>query len=165
MTFLSKKRTREMYFDKISTKSKSLQNSTRIVLEQFDKFCNLKYSHDSEQVIQELMGMRIEECEQATCDLYQSWINWNHKKGLSSKTLKVYFSLLKSYVHYRGIKISNKEIKDSVNLPKIIKEQKEPLTMHQIHDILKIASFDKKSLYLCLLSSGMRIGEAVQIKK
>lgn len=165
MTFLLKKRTQETYFDKISTKSKSLQNTTRIVLEQFDKFCIAEYSHDSEQVIRELIGMEIDECEQATCDVYQSWINWNYNNKISPKTLKVYFSLLKSYIHYRGIKISDKEIKDSVNLPKIIKEQKEPLTIHQIHDILKIASFDKKSLYLCLLSSGMRIGESVQIKK
>ncbi len=109
--------------------------------------------------------MELEEREQSTCDVYQSWINWNYKKGTSSKTLKVYFSLLKPYVHYRGIKISDKEIKDNVNLPKIIKEQKEPLTIQKIHDILKIAGFDKKSLYLCLLSSGMRIGDAVQIKK
>lgn len=92
MTFLSKKRTRETYFEKISTKSKSLQNSTRIVLDSFDKFCSLEYSHDSEQVIRELLGLKIEEREE------------------SAKTLKVYFSLLKSYIHYRGIKISDKDI-------------------------------------------------------
>ncbi len=110
MTFLSKKRTRETYFEKISTKSKSLQNSTRIVLDSFDKFCSLEYSHDSEQVIRELLGLKIEEREESACDVYQSWINWSHKKGTSAKTLKVYFSLLKSYIHYRGIKISDKDI-------------------------------------------------------
>ena len=165
MTFLSKKRTRETYFEKISTKSKSLQNSTRFALDSFDKYCNLEYSHNSEQVIQELLTMGMEEREESACDVYQSWANWSHKNGISAKTLKVYFSLLKSYVHYRGIKISDKDIKDSVNLPKVIREQKEPLTIDQIHEIFDAASYDKKSLYQALLSSGMRIGEAVQIRK
>ena len=165
MTFLSKKRTRETYFEKISTKSKSLQNSTRIVLDSFDNFCNVEYSHNAEQVIQELLGLKIDEREESACDVYQSWINWSVKKGISAKTLKVYFSLLKSYVHYRGIKISDKDIKDSVHLPKVIKEEKHPLSIDQIHEILKIASYDKKSLYLTLLSSGMRIGEVIQIRK
>ena len=165
MTFLSKKRTRETYFEKISTKSKSLQNSTRIVLDSFDKFCNVEFSHDTEQVIRELLGLEIEEREESACDVYQSWINWSVKKGTSAKTLKVYFSLLKSYIHYRGVKVSDKDVKDSVNLPKVIREEKHPLTMDHIHSILKIANYDKKSLYLALLSSGMRIGEAIQIKK
>ena len=138
MTFLSKKRTRETYFEKISTKSKSLQNSTRIVLDSFDNFCNVEYSHNAEQVIQELLGLKIDEREESACDVYQSWINWSVKKGISAKTLKVYFSLLKSYVHYRGIKISDKDIKDSVHLPKVIKEEKHPLSIDQIHEYLKI---------------------------
>ncbi|MDH3657006.1 MAG: site-specific integrase [Nitrosopumilus sp.] len=165
MTFLSKQRTRDSYFDKISTKSKSLNNSTRIVLDQFDIFCNSEYSHDSENVIQEFLALDGTQREESACDVYQSWINWSFKKGISPKTLKVYFSLLKSYLHYRGIKISEKDIKANVTLPKLIKEEKYPLSMDQIHDILKIASYSKKSLYLALLSSGMRIGEAVQIRK
>lgn len=165
MTFLSKQRTRDTYFEKISTKSKSLNNSTRIVLDQFDIFCNSEYSHDSENVIQEFLALEGVQREESACDVYQSWINWSYKKGISSKTLKLYFSLLKSYLHYRGVKVSEKDIKDSVTLPKIIKEEKQPLSMDQIHDILKIASYSKKSLYLALLSSGMRIGEAVQIRK
>ena len=165
MTFLSKKRTRDTYFEKISTKSKSFNNSTRIVIDQFDLFCNYEYSHDSESVIQEFLNLDETQREESACDVYQSWINWSFKKGISPKTLKVYFSLLKSYLHYRGIKISEKDIKANVTLPKLIKEEKHPLSMDQIHDILKIASYSKKSLYLALLSSGMRIGEAVQIRK
>ena len=165
MTFLSKKRTRDTYFDKISTKSKSFNNSTRIVIDQFNEFCNSEYSHDSESVIQEFIHLRETKREESACDVYQSWINWSFKKGISPKTLKVYFSLLKSYLHYRGIKISDKDIHANVTLPKIIKEEKYPLSMDQIHDILKIANYSKKSLYLALLSSGMRIGEAVQIRK
>ena len=61
MTFLSKQRTRDTYFDKISTKSKSLNNSTRIVLDQFDMFYNSEYSHDSENVVQEFLRLETAE--------------------------------------------------------------------------------------------------------
>ena len=150
---------------KESTKSKSLINSTRIVIDNFDKFCKSEYTHDSDDVINELLSFDVTKLEDSTCDLYQNWINYNAKNGISAKTLKVYFSLLKSYLHYRGIKVSEKDIKTNVSLPKVIHEKKHPLNMEQIHEILKIANCHKKSLYLALLSSGMRIGEAVQIRK
>lgn len=165
MTFLSKTRNLDTYFEKLSTKSNSLRNTTRIVIEQFDRFCISEYKHSSEQVIQELSNLKGAQQEQSVCDVYQSWINWNVKNKLSPKTLKIYFSLLKSYVHYRGIKLTDKDIKASVNLPKIIREEKHPLKISQIHEILKIASYNKRSLYLALLSSGMKIGEAIHIRK
>ena len=165
MTFLLKERDRRSYFEKILTKSHSMRHSTEIVLNQFEEFCKSEYKHDSEKVINELLGLKITEMEQASCDVYQAWINWNTKKGILAKTLRTYFSLLKSYLHYRGIKLADKDIKDNVDFPKIIKEEKQPLLISQIQDILKVATYEKNGLYLALLSSGMRIGEAVQIRK
>lgn len=165
MSFLEKKRTKEGYFEKISTKSKSLINSTRIVIDNFDKFCKSEYAHDSDDVINELLSFDGTKLEDGACDLYQNWINYNAQNGISAKTLKVYFSLLKSYLHYRRIKVSEKDIKTNVSLPKVIQEKKHPFSMEQVHEILKIANYHKKSLYLALLSSGMRIGEAGQIRK
>ena len=71
-TFLSKKRTRNTYFDKISTKNKSLNNSTRIVFDQFDMFCNSEYSHDSENVIREFLSLETAQQEESACNVYQS---------------------------------------------------------------------------------------------
>ena len=96
MTFLLKERNKKTYFEKISTKSDSMQYSTKITLEHFEKFCEIEYKHDSEQVINELLEMKNVEDEQIICDMYQSWINWSSKNGISPNTLKVYFSLLKS---------------------------------------------------------------------
>lgn len=111
MTFLSKTRTRDTYFEKISAKSDSLKNTTRIVLDQFDKFCIIEYQHNSEQVVQELLNLNDQEREQSVCDVYQSWINYSIKKKTSPKTLRTYFSLLKLYIHYRGIKLSVRTLK------------------------------------------------------
>ena len=80
MTFLSKIRTRETYCEKISTKSKSLQNLTRIVLDSFDNFCNIEYSHNAEQVIQELLGLKQTESFLFVCVISSKQYQNPHKK-------------------------------------------------------------------------------------
>ena len=72
---------------------------------------------------------------------------------------------LKLYLHYRKIKITPQDVKESIHFPAKIREEKYPLTITQILEILDVAKYQKKGLYLALLSSGMRIGEAVQITK
>ena len=68
-------------------------------------------------------------------------------------------------MHYRGIKLTKEDVGNNIDFPKIIKEQKYPLQIDIITSILRIAKYDKQSLYLALLSSGMRIGEAIQVRK
>jgi len=52
-----------------------------------------------------------------------------------------------------------------IDLPRRIAEEMHPLSVEEITRILGIASYRKKGLYLALLYSGMRIGEAVQVRK
>ncbi len=57
------------------------------------------------------------------------------------------------------------DIKHNISLPKILKEEKYPISLEEIRKIIAEANFKKKALYLVLLSSGMRVGETVQLKK
>jgi len=57
------------------------------------------------------------------------------------------------------------DVKQNISLPKIPKEEKHPLSLEEIRKIIAEANFKKKGLYLTLLSSGMRVGETVQLKK
>jgi len=52
-----------------------------------------------------------------------------------------------------------------IDLPRRIAEEMHPLSVEEITRILDTASYRNKGLYLALLSSGMRIGEAVQVRK
>ncbi len=165
MTFLIRERTRESYSEKISKKSSSLQNSTRIALNHFEKFCSEKYSHSSEDVIAELLSFELRQMESATCDVYQDWVNWSVDKATYLNSLEIYFSCIKSYMHYRGLKLTDKDIKENVSIPKQTEEEKYPLQVGEIITILSCAHYAKKSLYLILISSGMRVGETAQIRK
>jgi integrase len=62
-------------------------------------------------------------------------------------------------------KIHNEDFKAELNFPKSVKERHESLSLETIKKILDYASPERKALYLTLLSSALRIGEAVQLRK
>jgi len=165
MKITEKIRTRESYFDGIQVKSQSFIKSSRISINSVDSFLNERYSTRLEDLIAEILNVDDEKRIDTICDVCQSWINWLSKKGKSPKTVSDYFVFLKLYLHFRKIKITPQDVKESIHFPAIIKEEKHPLTTTQILEILDAAQYSKKGLYLALLSSGMRIGELVQITK
>lgn len=165
MTFLERKRSIEGYLEKLSTKSSGTREHVSHVVRLFDKFCIKKYSHDSERVIEELLSMDMEDRERAGCDVCQDWVNYMHGAGKAPRTIHVYLSHVKGYLYYRGVRLTDIAMRNDVNVPKIVKEQKLPLSMQRIRSILQLARYEKRTLYLALLSSGMRIGEALQIRK
>lgn len=151
--------------DKIKIKSKTFTKSTNIAINSFDLFLNEKYETSLDDVITELHTFDDEKRIDIICDICQSWINSLSASNKSPKTISDYFSFLKLYLHYRKIKITPQDVKDSITFPIRLKEEKYPLSIPKILDLLETASYSKKGLYLALLSSGMRIGEAVQIRR
>ncbi|MGI0010108.1 MAG: tyrosine-type recombinase/integrase, partial [Nitrosopumilaceae archaeon] len=75
------------------------------------------------------------------------------------------FSQLNGFLHYMGIKITKEDVRINLSFPKVIKEEPHPLQLEEVQKILEYTNGKKKGLYLSLLSSGMRIGEAVQLRK
>lgn len=166
MKITKKIRTEEPYFDGIQVKSKSFIKSSRISINSVDSFLNERYDTNLEDLIAEMLNVDDDEkMIDTVCDVCQSWINWLSKKGKSPKTVSDYFVFVKLYLHFRKIKLTPQDVKESIHFPTIIKEEKHPLTTAQILEILDAAQYSKKGLYLALLSSGMRIGELVQITK
>ena len=98
-------------------------------------------------------------------DYLQKCINDMHERSNSLSTIKVYFGHIKQYLHFRGIKLNPIDIKQSLNFPKRHKEEMRPLGLSAFQSILKNCSHKKEMLYLAQSSSGMRIGEMLQIRK
>ena len=98
-------------------------------------------------------------------DYLQKCINDMHKRSNSLSTIKVYFGQVKQYLHFRGIKLNPIDIKQSLNFPKLHKEEMRPLGLSTFQSILKNCSRKKEMLYLAQSSSGMRIGEMLQLRK
>jgi len=159
MSLITVKKSKDSYLDKISVKAVSTKRNFKATHKSFDKFCLEKYDRNAEEIIQEIPQEKESEYE-----VLQAWINWLSKSIIPS-TIHTRFSSMMGYFHYRGIKMYKEDIKQNISLPKIPKEEKHPISLEEIRTIIGEANHKKKALYLVLLSSGMRVGETVQLKK
>lgn len=124
----------------------------------FDRFCKEKFNRSMDEVIKELKVSSEDE----VFDTLQMWINSNKN---TASTVRTQFSYLNNYLHFRGIKLDTKDIQRNLTFPSKIREERFPLELEHIQKIFTVAGFNKKVLYLCQLSSGMRMGELLQIRK
>lgn len=87
-------------------------------------------------------------------------------KKKSFKTLNLYFGFVKSYLRIcHGIKLSGDDIRDYVTFPKQRKVQRIPITLKQLKAIMNNANSRQRALYYVLVSSGVRLGEALTLTK
>ena len=98
-------------------------------------------------------------------DYLQERINAMHERSNSLSTIMVYFGHIRQYLHFRGIKLDPLDVKQSLNFPKRHREEMRPLGLPAFQSILRNCSRKKEMLYLAQSSSGMRIGEMLQIRK
>ena len=163
---LDRERTKESYLENISVQAKGTQRNTRFALKKFEDFVESKFDgRSSEDIIQELLALKDTKRDSALFDLLQDYVNYTHSVGVMPNTIHNYFSVLKGYLTYRGLKIHQEEVKQNIKFPKIIHEEKHGLTIDEVKNILDHASPKRKALYLTLLSSGMRIEETCALRK
>jgi len=103
--------------------------------------------------------------EEDAIDLIQDWINWNHKNGMSAVTIRNYFSQLNQFFYFMRLKLTSQDIKQELNFPKKMHEERYAISMEEIQKILKASNYKMQGCILALLSSGMRDGELVQLRK
>jgi site-specific recombinase XerD len=149
--------TRIKYEKNIFNVSKRTKQSYSTALNNFENFCYQK-TQDLE-VIKKLKKIEDDEL----WAFLQKWIDSN--SNLEPGSVKIFFSHIKKYLYFCGIKITNQEINDNL---KFITANKKPLyllTQKEIAQILNELSYRDKTLFLCQLSSGLGIGELVQLTK
>jgi len=153
-----RERTRSTFEEKISHKAKGTQESYQTLLNKWEEFSLEKFN--SKDIVSELKLVE----EDTLWDTLQEWINWNDAKGQMPQVNKFRFSLLKKYLHHRGIRIFKEDIEENLDFPTIVEEEPYPLSLEDIQLIIQNAPYKKKVMYLCMISSGMRIGETCQLK-
>ena len=163
MTFTAKLRNKEAYFENCLVLDPRTLANKKQVLKQFSKFCKEKYKESDEEVLNDLMKQNQDERIINAIDVIQLFVNYLSKK-VSALTVKTYAGHVYGYFNYRGIKLTSLDRK-IVRYPREIKEEKFPLSKDDIKSILDNSSYRRKTLYFVLLSSGMRIGETITLRK
>ena len=151
-------RSRQTFEQKIrSTKARNTMIAITTVLNNFEKFSEEQFNQ--KDIIADLKVVQ----EDTLWDTLQQWINYNSEKNPS--TIKHWFSVIKKYLHHRGIKLDSDDVRENLDFPRKITEDLHPLQLSEINKLLSASNYKKKVLYMCQISSGMRIGELVQIRK
>ena len=150
-------RTKSTYLERISGKDIEVQQGIKAMIHNFENFCIEKYGKTDCIIDMQEMS------DEGIYDVLQAWINWNQK--ISAGTVKLYFSKLKSYLYYMGIKLHPQDIKEELSFKRVIEEELYPLSRDDIQTINKTLRYKSKTQLICQLSSLMRIGEIIQIRK
>jgi len=127
----------------------------------FDNFCISKYQKGMHQVILEIQGNP----DKRIWGVLRNWITYEKEQKLGIPTIRTRLSLLNNYLYWMGIKLDKRDIKIELKIKKGDIDKKYALKLEDIQKILTVASYDKKVLYLCQISSLTRIGELLQLRK
>lgn len=173
------------YLDRVYDKSGSERSraTARTSIKHFEIFC--KHEKMSvNQVIEQFRTWIKENDFQSVYIFLDKWISFMSKdhedvemvsffgkdittlKKHGPRTIRVYFAFTKSWLRMcHKIRLLQEDIADYVQFPKVIQEQRKPLDVETIKLILENCSKKRRCLYLVLLSSGMRIGEALALRR
>jgi len=155
------------YIDSIQDEKQGTRLNKIAAINLFDDFILTEYDNpSSETVIQDMLDN-----PEMTTGIFQvlhEFAKYAQKK-ISHDTLIIYFCWLRKYLHARGIKIDvddmNAYFKLNNTVKSPLKELKKPLTLSEMQRILGRSDIKHQRLYLVLISSGIRIGEALTLRK
>lgn len=164
------------FLDRVKRNSGSTKsvNSAKTSLVYFNRFCDSVYGKTPEVVVSELkisikenpesLYQFIDDVSSFLCNTTKRQSNIPNQK-LSVGTIKHSLTTIKQFLRHSGISIDSNMEKQFVTVPKQVKERIEPVTLPELQRIVDSADKKRKLLYIVLLSSGMRIGECLRIKK
>ena len=121
---------------------------------------SFRSAHKSFAGIEELI--ESDPGEERLYDALQEWING---ASLHPSTVKTYFSSIRGYFYYRGIKLDDYDIRQNLRFPRVSEEKKHSLSRGELGLILEAADRRRRIMYLAQSSSGMRIGELLRLRR
>lgn len=164
MSILEQQASRNEYLDSVLLKSDSRNSQKQAInaFKKWDHFLNSAYDKPEAEIIAELKRM------QAEPEFYQflnRFVQFMVSQSLSRNSINGYFNQIKGWLRFNAIRVHNDDVKQFVRFPKLIKETKKPLTIDMIRTLLSHNTNNTmRALLLVLMSSGLRLNEALQLR-
>jgi len=165
--YLNVQRNRGNFLTNKFNKSKSIStvDFCKRALLSFDRFVFAKFGKDStEKVIEDIKKLPESRHESAMIDLFQRYLHWKNEDSKASTSV-AYYQTTVEYFSYHQLGINHYNLRRGIILPEDPKNMKYAITLSEIRKLIDYSKPERKALYTVLVSSGMRIGETLGLKK
>lgn len=125
----------------------------------FRDFLQQRYQIDELEFVEQVKQEKFD-----AIAILRDFVIFLDKLQYKPQTIKSRLAAIKGYLRFLGLKIYNEDCKQIIKIPKNIKEFETPLTKEIILRVLRNTPPRLQTVILVLASSGMRIGELVQLK-
>jgi integrase len=124
----------------------------------FEQFCRYEHEAGINEIAKQVKTGRIDPYK-----LLDSYVSWLGDQGLRPKTVRDYAQGAKKLLRHYDVVILNELFQDKVTLPTVEEILDEAPTPDEIRLILARCNVRMRAFILLLATSGMRLGEAVQL--
>ncbi len=142
------------------------KNVYRAALKKFTEFARVCYNFSFEQLLNQIIKKNCDPLD--VLDEYYTFLSSYKTKtkrnGYSSEAINQYIRVAKDFLNHQGCKIYNEDMKMKFRLPKRTSGYKRGLTREAINRVIRFTNPKLATIILMACSSGMRIGEIVQLK-
>jgi len=121
--FIDKIAQEERLTNGIANLAKNTRDGIENTLKHFSLFCE-EQGATKKEVLEE---MKITKNKKDVFAVLQSFVNWLNRKGISSSSIPIYFSHLRTYLYYNGVPINDQERKREIKYPTIVQDEKHGL--------------------------------------
>ncbi len=151
------------FLSSVERNSASSKKAYSSGLVHLSNFILRKYSnYNCETILQPLLKNKINIYE-----FFEGFISYllETRIGMAPKSISLYVTALRSYFAYYDIDVIPSKFRRKVRMPKVYREDEEPLDASDIRKLLLSCNNRRlKTLILILASGGMRVGEALAIR-
>ena len=152
-----------VFLNSVERNSVSSKNAYSCGLFHLNNFILRKYSnYNCETILQPLLKNKINVYE-----FIEGFVSYllETRIGMAPKSILLYVTAIRSYFAYYDIDVIPSKFRRKVRLPKVQREDEEPLDVSDIRKILLSCNNRRlKTLILVIASGGMRVGEALAIR-
>jgi len=148
-----------------ASKSYSTKSTYKTALNQFKNFAYQDYNQELDKLLENISAKILDPIDVLDDFFtYLTKVKAGKKTGYSNSSIRTYIIVAKEFLNDVGCKIYSEDLRQKFRLPKKTSVLEEGLTKEQISQILRLANYRLASVILVACSSGMRIGEIIQLK-
>ena len=126
----------------------------------FYSFLTQGLNHNAETILEPLGRSEINVYE-----LFDGFVAFLMSSGLSISSIRLYISAIRSYLAYHDIDVIPSKFKKKVRMPRLYREDEQPLNAQDVRKILLACNNRRLKAYLLVLASGaVRATEALAIR-